>query len=109
MKKIRLTESDLHNMVKEAVRRIVNEDYLSSNAFFQGGGVSDGDFAEALYQAYAYASAGNQERLRKAFPEYFSEERMFGNEKDPFDYRDFPSRKHYDEHWKAWRERNPKV
>lgn len=100
---IRLTESDLHRIVKKSVNKVLKEDYI--NHHFDTG-ISDGSFADALYQAYAYASSPNQEKLRQAFPDLFPNERMFGNEEDSFDYRNFLSLDHYNKHYDEWKKRN---
>ena len=100
---VRLTESDLHRIVKESVNKVLKEDYM--NHYFNTG-ISDGHFADALYKAYSYASSSNQKRLRDAFPDLLSNERMFGNEEDSFDYRNFPSLDDYNKHYDEWKKRN---
>ena len=102
-RRVRITESQLNGIVRESVNKILKEDYM--NHYFDTG-ISDGDFADALYKAYTYASSPNQEKLRKAFPDLFSNERMFGNEEDSFDYRNFLSLDHYNKHYDEWKKRN---
>ena len=105
MKKIvRITENKLNRIIVESVKRILKEDIVDHE--FAGHASNEGSFVESLYKAHLNADPENRTRIEKAFPEYFNQERMYGNEKDPFDYRSFPFKYQYDKHWDAWQRRN---
>ena len=105
-KLIRLTESDLHKIVKESVNKIVNETHVIDKQFGMGGNA--GSFENALVDAWKLASPNNRKKLENAFPDYFPSEAMYGNDEEPFDFREFPHRGAYDEFYKGWQQRHSK-
>lgn len=103
-KLIRLTENDIHNIIKETVNNVLNEADVINRQFSQAG--IGGSFETALVDAWQAASPGNKKRLENAFPEFFPSEAMYGNDNEPFDFREFPTKQHYDDFYKQWQNRN---
>ena len=104
---VRLTESDLHRIIKESVNNIINEAHVIDKQFGMGGFA--GSFENALVDAWRLADNGNRKKLEQAFPDYFPSEAMYGNEQDPFDFREFPHYDAYKDHFKNWKERNGRI
>jgi hypothetical protein len=100
-KVIRLTESDVSNIVYN----VLNEAHVIDQQFGQS--KSPGSFEAALVNAWKMASDSNKEKLENAFPEYFPREAMYGNDEEPFDFREFPYRGAYDDYYKGWQGRHP--
>lgn len=66
MKKlIRLTEADLHRIVKESVNKTLNEAKIINGNF------SNKYFVQYLRKAYDYADEINRKRLVQVFPNIF--------------------------------------
>ena len=105
-KKIRLTEGDLHRIVKNSVNKVLKEAHIIDKQFGQGG--MAGSFEAAIVDAWKMASGGNRKRLEDAFPEFFPREAMYGNQDEPFDFREFPTRDSYDEFYNGWQQRHPR-
>ena len=106
-KLVRLTEQDLHKIVKESVNRVLKEAHVIDKQFGQGG--MAGSFENAIVDAWRMASNPNRRKLEDAFPEFFPREAMYGNEDEPFDFREFPYRGAYDEFYKGWKQRHPQT
>ena len=104
MKKIRLTESALRKIVKESVNKVLNEAHVIDKQFGMNRHV--GSFENALVDAWKLADNGNKRKLEQAFPDYFPSEAMYGNEQDPFDFRDFSHYDAYKNHYDDWKKRN---
>lgn len=101
---LKLNESFLNNVIKQSVKKVLNEAHVIDAQFGQSN--FPGSFEAALVDAWRKASEGNKKKLENAFPEYFPMEAMYGNEKEKFDFREFPYRGAYDEFYKGWKERN---
>lgn len=101
---IKLSESQLHKVIKESVQKVLRESHVIAQQF--GGTENPGSFESALVQAWKCASEGNKRTLESAFPEYFPSEAMYGNDNDRFDFREFPTKDAYDKHWADWQSRN---
>ena len=104
---VRLTESDLHRIIKESVNNVLNEAHVIDKNF--GMSRHPGSFESAIVEAWRVADSSNRETLEQAFPDYFPSEAMYGNEQDPFDFRDFPHYDAYNNHYTQWKERNHKA
>jgi hypothetical protein len=105
-KRVRFTENDLHRVIKESVKRVLKEAHVIDQQF--GMNNSPGSFEAALVNAWKAAGESNKRKLEQAFPEIFPSSAMYGNENEPFDFREFPTRKHYDDFMTGWNERNTK-
>lgn len=104
-RRIRLSESDLHRIIKESVNKVVNEAHVIDKNF--GESHYPGSFEAAIVDAWRQADNGNKRKLEAAFPDYFPKDAMYGNDDEPFDFRDFPHRGAYDEFYKGWKQRHP--
>ena len=104
MKHRRVKESTLHRIVRESVSKAIKEAHVIDKQFGEGG--MAGSFENALVNAWRCASDNNRKRLEQAFPDYFPKEAMYGNEEEPFDFRDFPHRGAYDKFYQGWKERH---
>ena len=102
---IKLRESELKRMIAESVKRVMNEAHVIDDYFGQSN--NPGSFEAALVDAWKKASAGNQRKLENAFPNFFPTDAMYGNEEEPFDFREFPYRGAYDKFYNGWKERHP--
>lgn len=107
MKRIRLTESDLNNIVKSVIRQTVNETYPHIIKQQFGMTANPGSFESAIIKAWKVADPSNKKKLEQTWPNIFPSSLMYGNEEEPFDFREFPTYNHYDEHMKGWKQRHP--
>lgn len=105
-KTIKLNENDLHNIVKDTVKKVIKEAHIIDRQFGMNSGA--GSFETAIVNAWVAADNGNKKRLQDAFPEFFPKEQMFGNDEEPFDFREFPTRDSYNEFYKGWQNRHQK-
>ena len=106
-KLVRLTESDLHRIIKESVNNVINEAHVIDKQF--GMSRFPGSFENALVDAWRLADNGNKRKLEQAFPDYFPSEAMYVNEQDPFDFREFSHYDAYKNHYNDWKKRNNRV
>ena len=99
-KLIRLTESDIHRIVKESVKRIINErmadrngqDYIEDESWPAGGGLDDRcSYNKECVEAFDMASIGKMEKylqkqgFTKVSEDYDSEIWQKGNTRVYFD------------------------
>lgn len=103
--RIRLTESQLHRVIKESVGKVLRESVVRAQ-FNNGVDAMAGSFEAALDKAWRAASPGNKAKLEEAFPEFFNKSAMYGSEDEPFDFRDFPTKDSYDKHYADWKTRH---
>ena len=83
--RIRLTESDLHRIVKESVKRILREDEWQEPDYSAYGkwyvaADRESDYFDDYDEAYKYALEIAEEE-RKRFPDYWEEVHLLDNEK----------------------------